>query len=347
MEASIKTIVGLALLVALLPTTASAAGTAAPTYSVTRSVALGSPDRWDYITVDTATQRVYVSHGDRVTVVDGSTGALLGQVTGFPGGTHGIAISTANGKGYTDDGEAGTVGAFDLKTLKLTRSIAGRPDADGIVLDPASGHLFVSNGESMDVSVVDPKTDRNIGNIKTGGKVEFETADGKGKLYVNGEEKEEIIRIDTRTNQVDAHWPLTSCRSPHGIAMDVATRRLFVGCTNEMLVVVSADDGREVAHLAIGKGSDAVVFDPVRKRVFSSNGRDGTITILGETDAEHFVSLGEVKTGVTARTMAINPVSGRLYVAVADVESGTAAGTARPKISSGSLKLLFLDPSPP
>ncbi|MEP7311282.1 MAG: YncE family protein [Pseudomonadota bacterium] len=325
--------------------TVSAAGNAAMEYSVTRTVALGAPDRWDYITVDPASQRVYVSHGDRVTVVDANTGALLGQISGFPGGTHGIAIATANGKGYTDDGEAGTVGAFDLNTLKLTRSIPGRPDADGIVLDPASGHVFVSNGESKDVSVVDPSTDRNIGTIQTGGKVEFETADGKGKLYVNGEEKEEIVRIDTRSNQVDAHWPLTNCRSPHGIAMDVTTRRLFIGCTNEVLVVVSADDGREVAHLPIGKGSDAVVFDPIRKRIFSSNGRDGTITVLGETDADHVVPLGDVKTGVTGRTMAINPLSGRLYVAVADVEAGTAGGSGRPKIAAGSLKLLFLDPS--
>lgn len=346
MNASKRASAGIALLVVLMPTTVRAADTTVATYTVTKSVSLGSPDRWDYITVDPATQRVYVSHGDRVTVVDGNNGGLIGQVTGFPGGTHGIAISTVTGKGYSDDGEAGTIGAFDLKTLKITQSIAGRPDADGIVLDAASGHVFISNGESKDVSVVDPKTDRNIGTISTGGKVEFEATDGKGKLYVNGEEKEEVVRIDTRSNKVDAHWPLTNCRSPHGLAMDVTTRRLFVGCTNEMLVVVSADDGREIAHLPIGKGSDAVVFDPVRKRVFSSNGRDGTITVLGETDSDHFVSLGNVTTGVTARTMAINPLSGRLYVAVADVEPGTTAGAGRPKVAAGSLKLLFLDPVP-
>lgn len=149
MESVSKTRAGMALLAALMPITVLAAGKAAMEYSVTRTVALGAPDRWDYLTVDPASQRVYVSHGDRVTVVDG-------------------------------------------------------------------------------------------------------VVDGKGKLYVNGEEKEEIVRIDTRSNQVDAHWPLTNCCSLHGIAMDIATHRLFVGCTNELLVVVRADDGREVAHLPIG-----------------------------------------------------------------------------------------------
>ena len=330
---------------ALLPATLLAAGADTPNYATAKIVALGSPDRWDYLTFDAGSHRVYVSHGDRLTVVDARSGEVIGEVTGFPGGTHGIAVSAANGKGYTDDGEAGTIGAFDLKSLKLLRSIPGRPDADGIALDPKSGHVFISNGESNDVSVVDPKTDRNLGNINAGGKIEFLVADGKGKLYVNGEQKEEIVRIDTLSNKVDGHWPMTDCRSPHGLAMDTRTHRLFVGCTNSMLVVVSADDGHEVAHLPIGKGSDAVAFDPVRMRIFSSNGRDGTITVLLEIDADHFSPLGDIKTGTTARTMTIDPGTGRLYVAMGEVETPTPEG-GRPKVKGGSLKLLFLDPAP-
>ena len=322
-----------------------AAGVDTPIYTVAKSTVLGSPDRWDLLTFDGTSHRVYVSHGDRLTVVDGRSGEVLGQVTGFPGGTHGIAVSTANGKGYTDDGQAGTVGAFDLKTLKVLRSIPGRPDADAIALDPRSGHVFVSNGESNDVSVIDPKTDRNLGNIDAGGKLELLVADGKGKVYVNGEQKEEIVRIDTLSDKVDAHWPMTDCRSPHGLAMDVRTRRLFVSCTNSMLVVVSADDGHEVAHLPIGLGSDGVAFDPVRMRIFSSNGRDGTITMLREIDADHFASLGDIRTGATARTMTVDPVTGRLYVALGEVDSAAAQG-GRPKVKSGSLTLLFLDPVP-
>ncbi len=326
-------------------TTLIAAGPDTPAYTLTRTAVLGSPDRWDYLTFDAPSHRVYVSHGDRLTVVDGRSGEVIGQVTGFPGGTHGIAVSTENGKGYTDDGQAGTVGAFDLKTLALLRSIPGRPDADGIALDTKSGHVFVSNGESNDVSVIDPKTDRNLGNIDAGGKLEFLVADGKGKIYVNGEQKEEIVRIDTSSNKVDAHWPMTDCRSPHGLAMDTATRRLFVSCVNSILVVLSADDGHEIAHLPIGLGTDGVAFDPVRKRIFSSNGRDGTITMLREIDADHYVAIGDIKTGATARTMTIDPGTGRLYVAMGEIDTSAPAG-GRPKVKGGSLKLLFLDPSP-
>jgi len=336
---------GMAAIATLLPAALLAASAGVANYSIARTVALGSPDRWDYLTFDPGSRRVYISHGDRLTVVDGRSGEVIGEVTGFPGGTHGIAVSPANAKGYTDDGEAGTIGVFDLQSLKLLRSIPGRPDADGIVLDPKSGHVFVSNGESHDVSVIDPKTDRSLGIIDAGGKVEFLVADGKGKLYINGEQKEEIVRIDTLSNKVDAHWPMTDCRSPHGLAMDTRTHRLFVGCTNSMLVVVSAHDGHEVAHLPIGSGSDAVAFDPGRMRIFSSNGRDGTITVLREIDADHFSPLGDIQTGVTARTMTIDPGTGRLYVAMGDVEAPTSQG-GRPKVKSGSLKLLFLDPGP-
>jgi YVTN family beta-propeller protein len=335
----------LACAVVIASTTLIAAGTDTPVYTLSTTTVLGAPDRWDYLTLDAASHRVYVSHGDRLTVVDGRSGEVIGQVTGFPGGTHGIAVSTENGKGYTDDGQAGTVGAFDLKTLSLLRSIPGRPDADGIALDSKSGHVFVSNGESNDVSVIDPKTDRNLGNIDAGGKLEFLVADGRGKVYVNGEQKEEIVRIDTKTNKVDAHWPMTDCRSPHGLAMDTATRRLFVSCVNSMLVVLSADDGHEVAHLPIGLGTDGVAFDPVRKRIFSSNGRDGTITMLREIDADHYAAIGDIKTGATARTMTIDPGTGRLYVAMGEIDATAPAG-GRPKVKGGSLKLLFLDPSP-
>lgn len=331
-----------ALGMTVLPAVPLAAADGDPLYVTAMEVSLGAPDRWDYLTFDTTSQRVYVSHGDRITVVDGRSGALIGDVLGIPGGTHGIAISNASGKGYTDDGRAGAVEVFDLKSLKVLQSVAGRPDADGMVIDPVSGNLFVSNGESNDVSVIDPKNNRIVSSIAAGGKLEFIVADGKGGIFVNGEEKEEIVRLNARDNKVAAHWPLTNCRSPHGLAIDTKTRRLFVSCTNSMLVVVSADDGHEVAHLQIGRGSDGVAFDPVRKRIFSSNGADGTISVVNEVDADHYSTLGNIKTGATARTMTIDPVSGRLYVAMGEVDSTSPAG-GRPKVRAGSLKLLFLD----
>ncbi len=338
------------LMAVATPVPASAQGT--PAYHITKTVPLGLPDRWDYVVYDRASHRVYVSHGDRVTVVDGHSGAVLGQVEGFAGGTHGIAIATASGRGYTDDGRAGEAGSFDLATLKVQQRIKAAPDADAVAFDSKSGHVFVVNGDPGTLTVIDPKTDSAIATVETGGKLEYAVADGKGKLYVNGEEKKEIVRIDTATNQVDAHWPIPNCESPHGLAIDPANHRLFSSCVNKILVVVNTDSGATVASLPIGAGTDAAAFDPKRKLVFSSNGRDGTLSVIREQDPNTFVPLGEVKTAISARTMALDPESGRIYLVAADIDANAAAPAAgvppgpprRPALVAGSTKLLFLDP---
>lgn len=320
-----------------------------PNYHVTRTVPLGAPDRWDYVVFDPSSHRVYVSHGDRVTVVDGRSGTVIGQVEGFPGGTHGIAIATKASRGYTDDGRAGEAASFDLGTLKVQQRTKAAQDADAMTFDPASGHVFVVNGDPGTVTVIDPKADTAIATVATGGKLEYVVPDGKGKLYVNGEEKKEIVRIDTGTNQVDAHWPIPNCESPHGLAIDPAGRRLFSSCVNKLLVVVNIDSGATVASLPIGAGTDAAAFDPKRHLVFSSNGRDGTLSVIQEKDPNTFVSLGEVKTALTARTMALDPATGRIYLVAADIDTNAAppAGSGpprRPSLVAGSTRLLFLDP---
>lgn len=333
-------------------TTAPAMAQTAPGYHITKMVPLGLPDRWDYVVYDRASHRVYVSHGDRVTVVDGRSGAVIGQVEGFPGGTHGIAIATASGRGYTDDGRAGEAGSFDLATLKVQQRIKAAADADAVAFDPRSGHVFVVNGDPGTLTVIDPKTDSAIATVQAGGKLEYAVADGSGKLYVNGEEKKEIVRIDTSTNQVDAHWPIPNCDSPHGLAVDPASHRLFSSCANKVLVVVNTDSGATVASLPIGAGTDAAAFDPKRRLVFSSNGRDGTLSVIREQDPNTFVAVGEVTTAVTARTMAVDPDSGRIFLVAADIDPNVAAPAAgapagpprRPALLAGSTKLLFLDP---
>jgi YVTN family beta-propeller protein len=324
-------------------------------YHVTKEVALGAPDRWDYVIYDAASHRVYVAHGDRVTVVDGKEGTIVGQVEGLPGGTHGIAIAHGAGLGYTDEGESGQAVAFGLKTLKVVKRLKAQDDADAITIDPASGHVFVVNGDPGTLTVIDPKSNSVVATVSTGGKLEYPVAGGNGKLYVNGEEKRVIYRIDTASNQVDATWPIPDCESPHGLAMDTATRRLFVSCENQKLQVVNAGSGAVVASLPIGRGTDAAAFDPKRKLIFSSNGTDGTLSILREVDADHFESAGTVKTRLSGRTMGLDPDSGRLFIAAAQLdESKMAAYQAdraagkrvRPPLVPGSLKLLFLDPSP-
>jgi YVTN family beta-propeller protein len=331
---------------ALLPLVALGVAPSSPTYRITQKVALGAPDRWDYVVFDPVSSRVFVAHGDHVTVVDGVSGSVVGQVEGFPGGTHGTAIVAALGKGFTDDGEAGEAGAFDLKTLKVTTRIRTAEDADGLAFDPASGHVFVINGDTGTVTVIDPKTDSAIATVNGGGKLEAGIASTDGKIYVNGAEKREILRIDTRGNRIDARWPIQACQSPHGIAIDPLARRLFSSCVNKLLVVVNLDTGGTVATVPIGAGTDAAVFDPKRKLVLSSNGRDGTLTVIREKTPDSYEVVATIETAVSARTMDIDPSSGRVYLAAADRDERVAAGHGKAAIVAGSLKLLFLDPAP-
>jgi DNA-binding beta-propeller fold protein YncE len=317
----------------------------APRYTITKAVPLGAPDRWDYVVFDPATHRVFVAHSDRVTVVDGRDGKVLGEVEGIPGGSHGIGVSTATGLGYTDDGKAGEAIAFDLKTFAVKSRITVDKDADAIAFDPASGHIFVVEGDPHKLAVIDPKTNTVVASIDGGGGLEYAVADGKGALFVAGAENRDVLRINTLTNTVDAHWPITDCTSPHGVAIDVQSQRLFVSCVNKVMVMVDTKDGREVARAPIGGGTDAAAFDPRRKLAFSSNGADGTLSIIHEEDPETFVPAATINTAVSGRTMSIDPETGRLYIAAADTDpSPTPGGRARPR--PGTLKLLFLDPAP-
>ena len=328
---------------AALSSATAAAAADAPRYAVVKTVALGSPDRWDYVTFDPASGRVYVAHGDRVSVVDGRTGARVGEVTGMPGGTHGVALSHATGEGFTDDGEAGVARAFDLKTLRAGRTFKAADDADGMALDPTTGRVFVVDGDPGELTVIDPARHAVVATIEAKAKLESAVADGAGGLFVNGASTGEVLRVDTRSNAVVARFPVPDCEKPHGLAMDRAARRLFVSCVNSRLVVVNADTGAEVAALPIGRGTDAAAYDPVRHRVFSSNGLDGTLTVISQDGADAYHVAATIDTAVTARTMAIDPRSGRLYIAEAQAEPAMAAG-ARPRPKPGSLKLVFLDP---
>jgi YVTN family beta-propeller protein len=339
-----------------------AAGEGAELYHVTHAVSLGAPDRWDYVVFDALLHRVYVAHGDRVTVVDGRDATVVGEVMKFPGGTHGIAISPTVGRGYTDDGQSGTAASFDLSTFKVSGRIAADIDADGIAFDPVSGHVFVVNGDPGTLTVIDPKDNTAVATIPAGGKLEYAVADNSGNVYVNGEARNEIVRIDTATNKVIGHWPMPGCQSPHGLAIDPATNRLFATCKNGVLIVVNSNSGETVATLPIGRGSDSAAFDPKRKLIFSANGLDGTLSIIREANPETFQSVETIKTAVTARTMSLDPQTGRLYLAAADVQPAPdhalpsrsvstplvdQAGHSpapRPTIVPGSLKLLFLDP---
>jgi DNA-binding beta-propeller fold protein YncE len=315
----------------------------APDYSLVKSMPLGSPDRWDYVVYDSGSRRIYIAHGDRLAVVDARTGNLLGNVQGIPGGTHGTAISIPTHQGFTDDGRNGKVVAFDLDTLRVQREIPADVDADGIALDQLTGNIFVAEGDPAALTVIDPKSDMPLAKINAGEKPEYIVADGLGSIYVAGEANGDLIKIDAKSNRVVAHWPTPGCTSPHGLAVDARTDRAFMGCANAVMMVVDTNSGRVAAKLPIGLGNDSVAFDPVRKRVFSSNGRDGTISVYQQQSADDYLALTPIKTVVSARTMSVDPTTGWLFVPGADVEPATSPG-GRPRIQQGTLKLMIFAP---
>ena len=320
-----------------------AAAAPAPTYRLAASVTLGAPDRWDYVTFDPQMNRVFVAHGDRLAVIDPAAGRVVGEVEGIAGGTHGSAVSLSTGQGFTDDGRNGKAVAFDLHTLKVTHEIPADVDADAIALDPLTGHVFVMEGDPAAMTVIDPKTDSAVATIKAGEKLEYGVADGHGSIYVSGEGNKDMLKIDARTNKLVGRWATPDCTSPHGIAVDARSRRAFMGCANKLMMVVDTTSGRVVAELPIGQGNDAVAFDPVRKRVFSSNGRDGTITAYQQVTPDRYEALPLIQTVVSARTMSVDPKTGRLFVAGADT-SPNPAPQGRPIVKPGSLRLMIFEP---
>lgn len=304
---------------------------------------LGAPDRWDYLQDDPATGRVYVAHGDRLTVVDGRLGAVVGEVTGIAGGTHGTVISAATGQGFTDDGEAGEVVVFDPSTLRITHHIPARPDADGIALDRATELVFVVEGDGGTVTVIDPRSDRVLTTVSVGEKLEFPVADDAGHVFIAGEEKGDLVELDARRKTVVGHWPAPGCTSPHGLAIDPARRRLFMGCANAVLAIFDAAKRQMTGLVPIGRGNDAVAFDPVRRRVFSSNGRDGTVSVFQEDAGDTLAPLPTISTAVSGRTMTLDPASGRLFIAAAQTDPDPAGG--RPHVRGGTLRLMSFDPA--
>jgi DNA-binding beta-propeller fold protein YncE len=330
-----------ASLTALLAGTTAAAPM--PAYRLVKTLSLGAPDRWDYVVAEPGAGRVYIAHGDRLAVLDARSASLIGNVEGIAGGTHGVALSPSNDIGITDDGRNGQAILFDPKSLRILKTIPADADADGIAADPLTGHAFVVEGDPGTITVVDMKRETVVATIKVGEKMEYAVAGEPGTIYVAGEEKGDLLKIDARTNAVARTWPMPGCASPHGLAFDPAAKRLFLGCINSMMMVVDATDGHIVVKLPIGRGSDAIAFDPGHKRVLSSNGLDGTVTIYRQESADRYAALTPLRTAVSGRTMAVDAATGRLFVAAADTQPAATPG-GRPRIMPGTLRVLVFDP---
>lgn len=314
--------------------------------AVRQQFTLGGPGGWDYLTDDAASHRLFIARADRVLVVNTANGALLGVIRPAEG-VHGIALAPDLGKGFTSNGRADTVTVFDLATLATLGTIAvGGHNPDAIVYDKASRHLFTFNGRSHDVSVIDPVAGSVVATLPAGGKPEFAQADGRGHLYFNIEDTAEIGVIDTLAGRRSATWSLPHCKAPTGLAFDTRHGRLFSTCDNQTLVVTDAASGRNVATLPIGKGPDAAVFDADRALLFSSNGEDGTLTVVHQDDPDHYSVRATVATEQSARTLALDPRTHRLYTVAAEFGPPPAATPEqphpRPAVLDDSFKVLVI-----
>ena len=308
-------------------------------YHKTGSILIGGTGGWDYLTVDGAGHRMYVSHGTEVAVVDLASQKVVGKISGMKR-VHGIALAEDLNTGFISDGGSNQVVVFDLKDLSVKNKVATGTNPDGIVYDDISKHVFAFNGGSKDATSIDATTGKVSSTIALGGKPEFPVADGRGNVYDNIEDKSEIVQLDSKTGKVKAHWPVAPCESPSGLAIDTKGHRLFAVCDNKMMAVVNADSGKVVQTVAIGDGPDAAGYDPGTGEAFSSNGEDGTLTVVKKSGKNKYEVAESVETTKGARTMALDAHTHTVYLATAN-QGAPAAGAKRPSIVPGTFKVLI------
>ena len=309
-------------------------------------VTLGGDGGWDYLTVDTASNRLYISRGTHVMVVDLAHDSVTGDVANTPG-VHGIAIANDLGRGFTSNGRDSSVTAFDARTLAaISRYGPTGANPDAIGYDPASKRVFTFNGHGENMTALDAQTGKVVGTVALGGKPEFVAFDGRGMLYVNNETTSELIAVNTRTLAVTRRTKIAGCEEPSGLAIDASRGRLFVGCGNKVMTVHDAASGRQLVTLPVGQGVDAVGFDAGTGDVFVSAG-DGTLTVVRDAGGDKWQVAQTVQTKRGARTLAVDPAHHRVYVVTADFGPAPAATAAqprpRPAIVPGSFQMLVVE----
>jgi len=299
-------------------------------YTILNKIHLPGNGGWDYLTVDEPGARLFISHSTVVQVLDLKTGQLAGTINETPG-VHGIALAPDLNKAFISVGRTASVKIINLKTLELIADvkITGQ-NPDAIMYDQFSKKVFVFNGGSANATVIDAVTNEIAATIPLEGKPEFPVSDGKGKIYVNIEDKSLISVVDANSMKVDKSWSIAPGEEPSGLALDNGTHRLFSVCSNKMMVVVDAIDGHVVTTLPIGNGCDGVKFDPVLKRAYSSNG-EGTMTVVQESDKDSFKVIENVTTVSGARTLAIDNSSHHIYMPTAEFNPAPAATTENPR----------------
>jgi DNA-binding beta-propeller fold protein YncE len=323
------------------------AGTAfAQSYKVLRRMPVGGEGGWDYVRVDPDAQRIYLSRGTHMMVVDEASGKVVGDLPNTKG-IHGVALAPDLGKGYTSNGQANTVTVFDPKTLKPISEIKTTgDDPDSIIYDPVTKRIFTFNGRGNNATAIDATTDKVVGTVNLNGKPEEPALDGRGNMYVNLEDKSSILEFDTKTLAVKGTWPLAPCDGPSALAMDTKTHRLFAAC-DKMITVFNADTNKVVATPAIGGDPDGNGFDPATGLIFATV-REGFVSVIHEDTPDKYTVVGNVQTQFGARTMALDPKTHHVFTVTADYKPAGAPTPdnprPRPQPIANSFVILELGP---
>jgi YVTN family beta-propeller protein len=298
------------ILVAIL----SIFGVSAPSssYHLAKTVPLPGAGGWDYLTVDDAARRVYIAHTTQVIVVDADSLGLVGSITGLSG-VHGVAVAPEFGRGFITAGGSDSVTVFDLKTLAKIAEVKVGQKPDAIVYDPSSKRIFAMNGDGNSSTAINAADNKVVGTVRLGGGPEFTVADGRGNLFVNLEEKNELLRIDSNTLAIRDRWPVAPCQAPSSLALDSTSHRLFLGCRSKLMAVVNAETGSVVASYPIGEHADATTFDPAAKIAFTSTG-DGNIFSFRQDSPDSYTALPVIPTANGAKTMTMDKKTQRLFV---------------------------------
>jgi DNA-binding beta-propeller fold protein YncE len=271
---------------------------------------------WDYLIVDEGARRLYVSHGTQVEVLDVDSGAIVGKIPNTLG-VHGIALVPELGRGFVSDGQTSTVTIFNLKTLDTIGHVPTGKKPDGIIFDSATSQVLAFNGGSNSVTVISAADGKVAGTVDLGGGPEFAVADGKGHVFNNLEDQNQVVKIDSKKLVVEQRWPLAPCEAPSSMAMDRPNRRLFIGCRSKVMAVVDADSGKVITTVPIGDHVDATAFDPDSRLIFNSNG-EGTITVVRQDTPDKYSVVETIKTLPKAKTMAFDPKTHHLFLSTAE-----------------------------
>ncbi|OTP65725.1 YncE family protein [Caballeronia sordidicola] len=319
-------------------------------FDVAQRFSLSGTDRWDYLGLDVTRHRLFVSRASHVQVVDTHTGAQIGEIANTDG-VHGFALAQDRGVGFITNGHANTVSVFNLDSLSTVDTVkVGGQDPDAIAYSTALKRIFTSNGDSSTVSAIDVDSRKLVATTDVGGKPESLVTDDDGIVFVNIEDKDAIVEIDGKTNTVLAHWSLAGCKDPSGLAIDTHAHRLFSVCSNQRMAVVDSRSGHVVSTLPIGRHPDAAAFDPKLNAVFSSNGGDGTLTVVHEDGADHYHVVQTLPTQAGARTLALDSNAHELYLVTGKLGPvpATTRQNAHPRaqVISGTFNVMVVRPRP-